>query len=150
MDTPPELARRKRVTNLRGIPVSEPYRGFFKRTHLHTTLNKSRDERTEVVGGDRVRPLGCGVDMSKWFRVSVFRVFRVCAVGDRDYSAIGRHWCSGNIGASQALAPGSIPGWRMTFCDHFQFVFPLSSTIPHRRQAYLLGRLAKIKCSICS
>ena len=23
-----------------------------------------------------------------------------------------RHWCSGNIGASQALAPGSIPGWR--------------------------------------
>ena len=24
----------------------------------------------------------------------------------------GRHWCSGNIGASQALAPGSIPGWR--------------------------------------
>ena len=28
-------------------------------------------------------------------------------------SKIERHWCSGNIGASQALAPGSIPGWRI-------------------------------------
>ena len=27
-----------------------------------------------------------------------------------------RQWCNGNIEASQALAPGSIPGWRTCFC----------------------------------
>jgi hypothetical protein len=27
-----------------------------------------------------------------------------------------RQWCIGNIEASQALAPGSTPGWRMFFC----------------------------------
>ena len=27
-----------------------------------------------------------------------------------------RQWCIGNIEASQALAPGSTPGWRSLFC----------------------------------
>ena len=27
-----------------------------------------------------------------------------------------RQWCIGNIEASQALAPGSTPGWRNPFC----------------------------------
>ena len=31
------------------------------------------------------------------------------------YISAWRHWCSGNIEASQALAPGSIPGWRIIF-----------------------------------
>jgi hypothetical protein len=26
-----------------------------------------------------------------------------------------RQWCTGNIEASQALAPGSTPGWRILF-----------------------------------
>ena len=30
-------------------------------------------------------------------------------------SSSERQWCIGNIEASQALAPGSTPGWRMTF-----------------------------------
>ena len=28
---------------------------------------------------------------------------------------IARQWCIGNIEASQALAPGSTPGWRRSF-----------------------------------
>ena len=34
-----------------------------------------------------------------------------------------RQWCIGNIEASQALAPGSIPGWR-SFCIWFLKLIP--------------------------
>ena len=57
-----------------------------------------------------------------------------------------RHWCSGNIGASQALAPGSIPGWRTILVNHY----PNDGMLLRKVKAYLLGLLAKIKCSICS
>ena len=59
---------------------------------------------------------------------------------------VGRHWCSGNIGASQALAPGSIPGWRTILVC----VYPDGSVQHAVQWAYLLGLLAQIKCSICS
>ena len=51
-----------------------------------------------------------------------------------------RHWCSGNIGASQALAPGSIPGWRTVLLH----VYPDVVTHNHSQSAYLLGLLAQI------
>jgi hypothetical protein len=35
----------------------------------------------------------------------------------------GRQWCIGNIEASQALAPGSTPGWRKYFFFLFLFFF---------------------------
>ena len=57
-----------------------------------------------------------------------------------------RHWCSGNIGASQALAPGSIPGWRTILV----YVYPEGRAQDFVGGAYLLGLLAQIKCSICS
>ena len=57
-----------------------------------------------------------------------------------------RHWCSGNIGASQALAPGSIPGWRTILVC----VYPDGSVQHVVEMTYLLGLLAQIKCSICS
>ena len=61
-------------------------------------------------------------------------------------SKIERHWCSGNIGASQALAPGSIPGWRTILVC----VYPDDRVQHVVERAYLLGLLAQIKCSICS
>ena len=59
---------------------------------------------------------------------------------------VRRHWCSGNIGASQALAPGSIPGWRTILVC----VYPDDRVQHVVERAYLLGLLAQIKCSICS
>ena len=133
VDTP-TVNRQRDLTTSRGLPANEPYRGFFKRTHLHTTLNKSRDERTDYipVRADRWRDRSHAT--AEWFE------FQFSAIRDR------RHWCSGNIGASQALAPGSIPGWRTVLVNHY----PIGGMVEEHNEAYLLGLLAKIKCSICS
>ena len=47
MDTPLELAKRTWRTS-EGYPLASHTEGSGKRTHLHTTLNKSRDERTDT------------------------------------------------------------------------------------------------------
>ena len=109
VDTPLELA--SCLTNHRGIPVSEPYRGFFKRTHLHTTLNKSRDERTGTVPYKDQYPRDRTPHTQNGSNLSFPQDSRTW-VRNGDCVTDRRHWCSGNIGASQALAPGSIPGWR--------------------------------------
>ena len=133
VDTP-TVNRQRDLTTSRGLPANEPYRGFSKRTHLHTTLNKSRDERTDYipVRADRWRDRSHAT--AEWFG------FQFSAIRDR------RHWCSGNIGASQALAPGSIPGWRTILVC----VYPDDRVQHVVERAYLLGLLAQIKCSICS
>ena len=68
------------LTTTRGLPASEPYRGFFKRTHLHTTLNKSRDERTDPfpVRADRSRDRSHAT--AEWFEFQ-FSAIREGAIG---------------------------------------------------------------------
>ena len=53
------------------------------RTHLHTTLNKSRDERTETAGEDRGTrrgdPAAVDVWLSDW--LSVAKILRIPGIG---------------------------------------------------------------------
>jgi hypothetical protein len=46
----------------------------------------------------------------------LFFVFLLCTLL---FLTDGRQWCIGNIEASQALAPGSTPGWRITLLRGF-------------------------------
>ena len=48
-------------------------------------------------------------------------------------SSTERQWCIGNIEASQALAPGSTPGWRILF---FVFVCITTHQKKEEQKAY--------------
>ena len=72
VDTPLELARRTWRTS-EGYPLASHTEGSGKRTHLHTTLNKSRDERTDAATVTTTGPRAPGRAAEEWFGIPVIR-----------------------------------------------------------------------------
>ena len=81
------------------------------RTHLHTTLNKSRDERTETAGEGRGTrrgdPAALDVWLSDW--LSVAKILRIPGIGSIP-PGIGERWY--HLGGTVVpLFGGSNPKW---------------------------------------
>ena len=97
----PTGARQANLTNLRGIPVSEPYRGFCKRTHLHTTLNKSRDERTDAVTVTTTCPWAPGAHQQNGSRIQFSAGSNPVERADPSV-----HQCARSLGAHIGMVTG--------------------------------------------
>ena len=54
-----------------------------------------------------------------------------------------RQWCSGNINASHALAPGSIPGWRIFL--QMYYIHSVFFTHSSMSDAHMIGFHDKFK-----